>query len=159
MGNTAKQGTTPTEGAARIEINDATNTRATKATTEAVAAANGDDANTNESNENESSIMPQLDGNVSIDSISSEESEHDIQVHATNARIPQNRRIQYGHQNLHTVHRSNKLLQTLHLPKLCNINPQSVYNKREEFVTFVEEMETDVIFISESHERPELTLD
>ena len=34
-----------------------------------------------------------------------------------------------------------------------------MYNKREEFVTFVEEMETDVIFISESHERPELTLD
>ena len=50
-------------------------------------------------------------------------------------------------------------MQTLHLPKLCNINPQSVYNKREEFVTFVAETETDIVFISESHERPGLILD
>ena len=42
---------------------------------------------------------------------------------------------------------------------MCNINPQSVYNKKEEFVTFVEQMESDVIFMSESWERLEYTLE
>ena len=50
-------------------------------------------------------------------------------------------------------------MQSLYLPSLCNINPQSVYNKRTEFITFVKERECDVIFISESHERADLTLD
>ena len=52
-----------------------------------------------------------------------------------------------------TVHRSYKLLQSLHLPKIANINPRSIYNKVDEFCTFVSEEEIDVVFMSESHER------
>ena len=34
-----------------------------------------------------------------------------------------------------------------------NLNPRSIYNKIDEFVTFVEEEDIDLIFMSESHER------
>ena len=49
--------------------------------------------------------------------------------------------------------RSNKVLQTLHLPKVANLNPRSTYNKVDEFCTFVDEEEIDIVFMSESHER------
>ena len=39
------------------------------------------------------------------------------------------------------------------------MNPRSVYNKLDEFHTFVEEEEIDCIFMSESWERDYLTLD
>ena len=103
--------------------------------------------------------MPQLDGNASFNSESSSSSLIKIPVHISDNRKPKAHAVFYGPQNNTTIRRSNKLLQILQLPKLCNINPQSVYNKREEFVTFVAETETDIVFISESHERPELTLD
>ena len=45
------------------------------------------------------------------------------------------------------------------LPKLCNINPRSVYNKKEEFHALVKEEDLDLIFISESWEREYLPLD
>ena len=53
---------------------------------------------------------------------------------------------------------SNKQIQALDLPKLCNINPRSCYNKAEELVTFVKEESLDLIFISESLERENLPL-
>ena len=40
-----------------------------------------------------------------------------------------------------------------------NVNPHSIYNKANEFHTFVEEHSIDCIFMSESWERPENTLD
>ena len=45
------------------------------------------------------------------------------------------------------------------MPTLCNINPRSVYNKIDEFNTFVKEETMDVVFISESWERENFTLD
>ena len=54
---------------------------------------------------------------------------------------------------LTTIKRSNKLITALNLPKLININPRSIYNKIDEFCTYVEEEEIDLIFMSESHER------
>ena len=54
---------------------------------------------------------------------------------------------------------SKRIEQALSLPTLCNMNPRSVYNKLEEFHTFVKEEELDVIFLSESWEREYLTLD
>ena len=53
---------------------------------------------------------------------------------------------------------SNKQIQALDLPKLCNINPRSCYNKAEELVTFVKEESLDLIFTSESWERENLPL-
>ena len=54
--------------------------------------------------------------------------------------------------------RSNKPLQALNLPVIANINPRSVYNKVKEFHAFVEEEEIDVVFMSESWEREDKTL-
>ena len=55
--------------------------------------------------------------------------------------------------------RSNKTFQALKLPKVLNLYPRSIYNKKKEFVTFVEEESVDLICISESWERENLKLD
>ena len=55
--------------------------------------------------------------------------------------------------NLITVKRSDKAYQALNLPKVLNLNPRSIYNKIDEFVTFVKEEEIDLTCISESWER------
>ena len=49
--------------------------------------------------------------------------------------------------------REKKIKQSLLLPKLMNLNPRSIYNKLEEFTTFIDEEDIDVIFMSEGHER------
>ena len=53
---------------------------------------------------------------------------------------------------------TNKLNQALLLPTIMNLNP-SVYNKVEDFHTFVEVEEIDCIFLSESWERPDQPLE
>ena len=61
--------------------------------------------------------------------------------------------------NLVVIKRSNKVVQALQLPKVLNLNPRSIYNKKKEFVTFVKEEEVDLICLSESWEKEHLTLD
>ena len=61
--------------------------------------------------------------------------------------------------NLKVVKRSNKIGQALSLPKVLNLNPRSLYNKVEEFVTFITEENIDLTCISESWERENLKLD
>ena len=61
--------------------------------------------------------------------------------------------------NLVVVKRSNKVFEALNLPKVLNLNPRSIYNKKKEFVTFVNEEQVDLVCISESWERENLTLD
>ena len=61
--------------------------------------------------------------------------------------------------NIKVIKRNDKVAQALNLPTLCNLNPRSVYNKADEFHTFVEQEEVDVLFMSESWERDNLTLD
>ena len=61
--------------------------------------------------------------------------------------------------NLKVIKKSNKPIQALNLPVIANVNPRSVYNKINEFHTFVEQEEVDVIFMShESWEREHKTL-
>ena len=55
--------------------------------------------------------------------------------------------------NLVFIKRSNKFCQAFDLPKVLNLNPRSIYNKINEFVTFVDEEEIDLICMSESWER------
>ena len=55
--------------------------------------------------------------------------------------------------------KSNRYTQALSLPTLCNLNPRSVYNKRDEFHALVKEEDLDAIFLSESWEREYLPLD
>ena len=45
------------------------------------------------------------------------------------------------------------------LPKICNLNPRSIYNKIEEFKVFIQEEQVDCVFISESWERENLLLE
>ena len=61
--------------------------------------------------------------------------------------------------NLVVIKRSNKICQAFDLPKVLNLNPRSIYNKVNEFVTFVKEEEVDLVCMSESWERENLTLE
>ena len=61
--------------------------------------------------------------------------------------------------NLKVIKKNNNICQALQLPTLCNMNPRSVYNKIDEFHDFVKEEEVDLLFMSESWERQNLTLD
>ena len=57
------------------------------------------------------------------------------------------------------VKRSNKVLEALDLPSVLNLNPRSVYNKVDEFHSLVQELQVDLLFMSESWERENKTLD
>ena len=57
-----------------------------------------------------------------------------------------------------TVNMPKRFEQALSLPRICNLNPRSIYNKIEEFKTLVDQYELDVIFLSESWERDNLPL-
>merc|ERR1719319_1982642 len=52
-----------------------------------------------------------------------------------------------------TIKRSNKLVEALSLPKVLNLNPRSIYNKIDEYITLIEEKEIDLTFMSETWER------
>ena len=60
---------------------------------------------------------------------------------------------------LYRIQKHDKVFQAFELPAVLNLNPQSIYNKNNEFVTFVKEEEIDLVCISESWEREDLTLD
>ena len=61
--------------------------------------------------------------------------------------------------NVKTIKRSNKVGEALELPSVMNINPRSVYNKPEELQALITEEDIDCTFLSESWERPDLTLE
>ena len=61
--------------------------------------------------------------------------------------------------NIKTIKRSNKQLEALLLPTVININPRSVYNKLEEFHTLVQDLDADLVCMSESWERENQTLE
>ena len=64
-----------------------------------------------------------------------------------------------NYRNLIVIKPSHKTFQALSLPKVLNLNPRSIYNKLEEFSTFVKEKEVYLICMSESWEREDQTLD
>ena len=43
--------------------------------------------------------------------------------------------------------KSNRFTQALNLPSLCNLNPRSVYNKRDEFHNFSQNLGKENIFL------------
>ena len=71
----------------------------------------------------------------------------------------QRKRNNLQFKNLVRVKRTNKVFEALDLPNVLNLNPRSIYNKVNEFVTFVDEEEVDLVCMSESWEREYLTLD
>ena len=64
------------------------------------------------------------------------------------------KRIQRKHEQvprtLKIIQRSEKLVQAASLPRILNMNARSIYNKVEEFKTFVNEREIDLVCLSES---------
>ena len=98
-------------------------------------------------------------GCIGEDSGASENKTNIIPVLTTIRNTIQPSTRQQNKTNLKVIHRSNNLIQALQLPTLANINPRSVYNKQNEFHKFVTEEEIDLIFLSESWERENMTLD
>ena len=82
-----------------------------------------------------------------------------IPVHISKHRHPTVMSQKINKHNNITVKRSKKLEQALDLPVVLNVNPRSVYNKISQFQTFVLQHEIDVVCMSESWEREELTLE
>ena len=58
-----------------------------------------------------------------------------------------------------TVKRSNRILEATNLPLFLLLNPRSIYNKKNEFWTMMEQMEVDICAISESWNRDTLPLE
>ena len=60
---------------------------------------------------------------------------------------------------LRPVRRNNHILESVKLPTVMNINPRSLYNKTEDFKLILDQYEADVVCVSESWERDNLTLE
>ena len=56
------------------------------------------------------------------------------------------------------INRSNKAVEALKLPVFINLNARSIYNKKEEFTTLVNELGIQLICMSETWERVNLPL-
>ena len=57
------------------------------------------------------------------------------------------------------IKRNNIFLEALVLPSVMNINPRAVYIEVDEFLTLVDQYQTDIIFMSETWDRVEQPLD
>ena len=53
------------------------------------------------------------------------------------AKFREDRNKKLDLNNLVVIKRSNKIFQAMSLPKVLNLNPRSIYNKADEFMTFV----------------------
>ena len=102
----------------------------------------------------------QLDGKLSIlDELIQTETESFIPVHISQYRnqmpILKPKRTPYRT----TIKRNSVILQSIELPVILNINPRSLYNKKNEFRILVEEYSADLITVSESWSRDNLPLE
>ena len=99
----------------------------------------------------------QLDGNVELDNSIPVDSDSSIPVIITNRTaahyVPKRKSSNI------TIKRSNKLLAAVQLPVVVNLNPRSIYNKREEFKTMMNQLDCSLCFMSESWDRDNLGLE
>ena len=100
----------------------------------------------------------QLDGNVTLTE-DDFDNENKIPVHIS----ARNERPEFSQPRrksvLKTVRRNNLILQSLHLPVVINLNPRSLYNKTTDFYDIIEQYEADVICVSESWGRENLSIE
>ena len=103
------------------------------------------------------SDINQLDGNCSFSDIddNSEPSNpgHKIPVHITKMAPKVVDHSEKRKPVRKVIKRNSLALNAIDLPSVMNINPRSVYNKLNEFLTLVEEYESDLIFMSETWDR------
>ena len=69
------------------------------------------------------------------------------------------KKAKHNYKNLKVIKPTKKVVEALALPKVLNLNPRSIYNKRNEFETFVKEEAIQLICMSESWEREEESLE
>ena len=108
-----------------------------------------------------SEIVPQLDGNVTIASFMSELLDNQL-----SNRIPVitncfERKTCFVTRKpcRVTIKRSNRILEATNLPSMLILNPRSIYNKENEFWIMMEQLETDICYMSESWDRENLPLE
>ena len=117
-------------------------------------------------NNPQSDFITQLDGNDSILSetqshISTQSSSNyseTIQVHISQNRRVINRNVENRKPIRKVIKRNNQVLHALSLPVVMNLNPRSIYNKTDDLKLIIEQYEADIVFLSESWERDNLTL-
>ena len=105
--------------------------------------------------------IQQLDGNISLNSSGFEsisDSTNIINVHVSLVRKKPVVNTEPRTRVLKSIKRNNSVLHALELPLVINLNPRSLYNKLDEFKLMMEQYQADVVFVSESWERENLTL-
>ena len=120
--------------------------------------------------------IPQYDGNVSIESLySSYNSENELNCSLIQNYwlTPQPIPVIITHRltsikpcqadrvsaNIIIKHSNKKVLIATQLPLVVNLNPRSVYNKKEEFKTMMDQLDVDVCCMSESWDRQNMGLE
>ena len=92
--------------------------------------------------------------NVLLNPLSSNDSEfgcwNRIPVHISRRHINQFSGRGQNRKNLKSIRRNNKLIEAINLPKVITLNPRSLYNKKKQFCTLVDQMEADICFVSET---------
>ena len=65
----------------------------------------------------------------------------------------ENKPLKHLKRNLVTIKRSRKVVEASVLPVVLNINPRSLYNKKNEFCTLIEQTDAGICCVSESWDR------
>ena len=105
--------------------------------------------------------IPQFDGNISLNSLDcSEITEESQKIPVIIFGRPSS---QIKEQRVQTIikvnQKSKKVLVANQLPVVVNLNPRSIYNKKKEYCTMMEQLEVDCCFISESWDRDNQSLE
>ena len=100
----------------------------------------------------------QLDGNISISDSLIDDNNH-IPVHISSSRQNSKTVSENRIPVLKSVKRNNLILESIKLPVVMNINPRSIYNKTDDFKLLLEQYDADIVCMSESWERENLSLE
>ena len=84
---------------------------------------------------------------------------HGQEVRRHGEEVRRDNDIKINAKNVIKIKNARKIQEALDLPTLCNLNPRSIYNKIDEFHEFVKQESVHLIFMSESWERENLTLE
>ena len=101
--------------------------------------------------------MLQLDGNISFDEsildVSSDINIIPVIINNRPEKILTKSDRGSNLRNLVTLRRNNKLVEASRLPVVVNLNPRSLYNKKDEFRILIEQSEASICCISETWDR------
>ena len=98
------------------------------------------------------------DGDMSLEPIDISNSERDDREYSIPVMISAQRQSKVCEfrgksANIVINHRSRKVMTANQMPVVVNLNPRSIYNKKEEFRTMMEQLNVDICFMSESWDR------